>query len=227
MKTIRFFLMLAVATFMVACNNDEDPAPIVPEEPGETEVPNKLVGTRWVADPDNHNNIPYLWQTEAAAIEFIANQECIIDLIDSFDNSIHSLRFTSIYDETTDTILIDQYNDKLSIEDNLLTTTLYDNIGNPFTYTFVKDSTYVAPAKDNGIVGHYKGLWILEGIQYSAWITILDNERLIAADNSVLDYKHRSVVKYSYDGKYISFRDRTCKISGNQITGDGITYTKQ
>lgn len=51
MKTLKLLLLLLISTTVVSCSdNDNEPSPVVAPE-----VPNKLVGTRWIADPDNLN----------------------------------------------------------------------------------------------------------------------------------------------------------------------------
>lgn len=219
MKTIRCFFMLAVSLVMiVACNNNDEPNPIVPEEL------NKLVGTLWVAENDNHNYTNNVL-CDIQSIEFIDNKNCIITRAIG-NSSSESWICPSDYNSELNKISIPDFAENIAFDDDKITITVDDNLESSCTYSFSKDNSYNAPLKDNGLIGYWEGYANIDGENLICFIKIIDNQRLIyssLADNA----GYKNVLQYVYEKNAICFNGNRYSINKNKITINGITYTKQ
>lgn len=222
MKTLKLLLLLLISTTVVSCSdNDNEPSPVVAPE-----VPNKLVGTRWIADPDNLNATIDNHLSTVNAIEFFNNSWCIYG--DEF------LKYS--YDEAANVVKI---NSRLTfsdpdfiINDYQITATPHASYDESETYTFsfIKDRDYVAPAANNELAG---SKWIGEfdygnGDKVPLYLEFIDNQRYVSYDPLLSNGKTHYIHNYTYDnGTLIVDGKDSYKIKGNKITMFDITFTKQ
>lgn len=217
---VRFFsiimITLACLTF-TSCEDEPTPEPtIIPPE-----IPNKLVGTRWVAHNENRENLPDLSLSGIMALEFVDNGYCIIDEL--YSDSIQPRLYYYTYDETKNSITTNDYN--FIIDENELIIT-HNYMNETYTYRFITDNNYIAPAKDNNLVGLWKAIFkYSENSSYSitSWIKIIDNKRLISIFDDINSVQNE-IEEYNYDGKYLYFGNWKLKIKGYQMITDNISY---
>lgn len=223
---LRLISILFISAIMLSCGNDNEPTVVAPSKGSN----NNLTGTRWIAYPDNLNNLPNTWLTEIGAIEIFSTEHCIIDLLDSKENKYYSYRLSSEYDEISNSITLTEYNQKIIVSEDELITTFKDSTGEIYSYRFLKDNDFESPKKDNGIVGIWESFIIVENMQFQVGLTILDNERLIRWD-TLADCVQNLVLRYNFDGKIISIENgddkQTYTVEGNKIICGDRTYTKQ
>ena len=234
MKTIRFFLMLIVASVMVACSNDDEPALVADVEDVSS---NELTGTRWIAHPDNSNLSSGCIYTSVAYIEFFGSKKCLINRsLDYYANDPTTLFYNSEYNDETNKGKLDYYNVDFIVIDNELFLTEIDFSGDSMIYKFTKDLNYVAPAKDCSLIGYWEGDVNDEDIPESwnpkVFLKIIDNNRLLYYSNFICDGGDKTILDYTFDGKTLSFisnqnDNQSFNLKGNKLVRGSDILTKK
>ena len=236
MKSLRLLLVLLSATFMVACNNDDEPELVAKVEDLSS---NELTGTLWVAHPDNSNITPWCYFTPVSSIEFFGSKMCLINCSLDYYAEDPVIHFNSSeYNDETNTGRLNHFesNFDFTIIDNDLFITEIDGYGAPQTFRFTKDLNYEAPAKDCPLIGNWQGDVNNENIPESwnpkKFLKIIDNNRLLYYSNFVLDGGYKTILNYTFDGETLSFNKTannhvSFTLKGNKLIGGDVTLTKK
>lgn len=224
----KVLLVAAMSAPLFSCSDDDEPT-LVAEV--EDEVPNKLSGTRWIADSENYTKAADELSS-MSIIEFSSNTKCLLYCTEGYyAESPVTWYFDSNYDEEKGSISVSEVGLTFDVIDNELFCTTEDATGATVTYKFTKDLDYVAPAKDCPLIGAWRGEYVAEGLSNQAmkWLKIIDNKRLLYYDNQVADAGHKMVLEYTFDGSTLTFfkhSNITYQLKGNKLVSDEVTLTK-